>query len=57
MLCGGGPFVTSAPRADRWLRVETSLQNLADVYRDTHPKVLNIDESTRSPRLFAAAGG
>jgi GntR family transcriptional regulator len=48
---GRGTFVTGAPRADRWLRVETSLQNLADVYRDTHPTILNIDESTRSPRL------
>ena len=48
---GRGTFVTGAPRADRWLRVETSLQNLADVYRDTQPTVLNIDESKRSPRL------
>ena len=53
---GRGTFVTGAPRADRWLRVETSLQSLADVYRDTHPKVLNIDESTRSPRLSDADG-
>ena len=53
---GRGTFVTGAPQADRWLRVETSLQNLADVYRDTHPKVLNIDESTRSPRLSDADG-
>ncbi len=48
---GRGTFVTGAPSSDRWLRVETSLRNLADVYRDTHPTILNIDESTRSPRL------
>lgn len=53
---GRGTFVTGAPQADRWLRVETSLQNLADVYRDTHPTILNIDESTRSPRLMEADG-
>jgi GntR family transcriptional regulator len=50
---GRGTFVTGAPRHDRWLRVETSLKNLADVYRDTQPTILNIDESeaSRSPRL------
>jgi len=49
---GRGTFVTRAPRADRWLRVETSLRNLAEVYRDTQPTILNIDESkTRVPRL------
>jgi GntR family transcriptional regulator len=53
---GRGTFVTAAPQTDRWLRVETSLQNLADVYRDTHPTILNIDESTRSPRLAVSDG-
>ena len=54
---GRGTFVTGAPRPDRWLRVETSLRNLADVYRDTHPTILTIDESsTRSPRLAEADG-
>jgi len=48
---GRGTFVTGAPRSDRWLRVETTLKNLADVYRDTQPTILNIDESSRSPRL------
>ncbi len=49
---GRGTFVTGAPKDDRWLRVETSLKNLADVYRDTHPTILNIDESSsRTPRL------
>lgn len=53
---GRGTFVTAAPKADRWLRVETSLKNLADVYRDTHPTILNIDESTRSPRIVEGDG-
>ena len=53
---GRGTFVTGAPRANRWLRVETTLQNLSDVYRDTHPTILNIDESTRSPLLAAEDG-
>ncbi len=53
---GRGTFVTGAPQANRWLRVETTLQNLSDVYRDTHPTILNIDESTRSPLLTEADG-
>jgi GntR family transcriptional regulator len=48
---GRGTFVTGAPQSNRWLRVETTLQSLADVYRDTRPLILNIDEGTRSPRL------
>jgi GntR family transcriptional regulator len=53
---GRGTFVTGAPRNDRWLRVETTLRNLADVYRDTQPTILNIDESTRAPRLTDGDG-
>ena len=53
---GRGTFVTGAPRSDRWLRVETSLQSLAEVYRDTDPTILNIDEGARSPRLAASDG-
>lgn len=53
---GRGTFVTGAPRDDRWLKVETTLQNLADVYRDTHPTILNIDESTRAPLIGEADG-
>jgi GntR family transcriptional regulator len=53
---GRGTFVTGSPQDDRWLKVETTLQNLADVYRDTHPTILNIDESTRSPLMTEADG-
>ena len=53
---GRGTFVTGAPREDRWLRVETTLRNLSDVYRDTHPTILNIDESTRAPLIHERDG-
>lgn len=53
---GRGTFVTGAPSSDRWLRVETSLRNLGDVYRDSQPTILNIDESARSPRLVESDG-
>lgn len=53
---GRGTFVTGAPQENRWLPVETTLQNLATVYRDTHPTILNIDESTRMPLLTDADG-
>lgn len=53
---GRGTFVTGAPPSDRWLRVETTLKNLADVYRDTQPTILNIEEESRSPRLREADG-
>ncbi len=48
---GRGTFVTGAPRDNRWLRVETTLHSLAEAYRDTRPKLLNIDEAKRSPLL------
>ena len=54
---GRGTFVTGAPQSDRWLRVETSLKNLADVYRDTQPTILTIDESTARMPLLAPDDG
>ncbi|MET0924986.1 MAG: GntR family transcriptional regulator, partial [Xanthobacteraceae bacterium] len=48
---GRGTFVTGAPQADRWLKVETTLENLSELYRDTQPTILVIDESNRTPRL------
>lgn len=53
---GRGTFVTGAPRADRWLRVETTLENLSELYRDTQPTILVIDEATRTPRLAEGDG-
>jgi len=41
---GRGTFVTGALKQDRWLRVETTLSDLVDVYRDTSPEIINISE-------------
>ena len=53
---GRGTFVTGAPQADRWLKVETTLENLSELYRDTQPTILVIDESNRTPRLQESDG-
>lgn len=42
---GRGTFVTAPPSTGRWLQVQTSLDALAQVYRDTKPEIVNIDES------------
>ncbi|MCG6206960.1 GntR family transcriptional regulator [Rhodopseudomonas sp. HC1] len=42
---GRGTFVTGGTRQDRWLRVETTLADLAEMYRDTSPEIINISES------------
>jgi GntR family transcriptional regulator len=48
---GSGTFVTGEVRDDRWLKVETSLADLAEVYRDTKPELLNLAEATIAPPL------
>ena len=55
---GSGTYVRAAPRETRWLKVETSLAALAEVYRDTSPEILTIAESTDgvAPRLLPADG-
>jgi GntR family transcriptional regulator len=53
---GRGTFVTGTPKQDRWLRVETSLADLAEVYSDTSPKIINISESRTSAPLLAEDG-
>ncbi len=53
---GRGTYVVGAPPEDRWLRVETSLAALAEVYRDTSPEILNIEESNATPPLQPADG-
>ena len=47
---GRGTFVTGTLKQDRWLKVETTLSDLAEVYRDTSPEFINISES-RPTRL------
>ena len=42
---GKGTFVTGTLKQDRWLKVETTLSDLAEVYRDTSPEIINISES------------
>src|SRR6476469_5971927 len=48
---GRGTFVTAQPSRERGLRLETSLQALADVYRNDTPNLTLIDEASASPRL------
>ena len=48
---GRGTFVTAQPPRDKRLRLETSLQALADVYRGDTPNLTLIEEAASSPRL------
>jgi GntR family transcriptional regulator len=53
---GRGTFVTSGAGPDRWLRLETNLRDLADVYREDKPKLTLIEDSAAMPRLSARDG-
>jgi len=53
---GRGTFVTGRPTQDRWLRLETSLRDLADVYRGDKPKLTLIEESAATPVLRSGDG-
>ena len=53
---GRGTFVSGRPANGRWISVVTTLEELARMYRDTDPQVLNIDESTAAPALQAGEG-
>ena len=53
---GRGTFVTGNPAQERWLRLETTLQDLADVYRDDKPKLTLLDEASATPALKADDG-
>ena len=47
---GRGTFVTARPVSNQWLKVQTSLTELAKVYSDTKPEIVNTDESiARAP--------
>lgn len=48
---GRGTFVTGRPKTARPISVVTTLDELARIYRDTQPKVLNIDESISAAPL------
>jgi len=53
---GRGTFVTGQPAQDRWLRLETSLRDLADVYRGDKPQLTLIEEAAATPSLQARDG-
>ena len=53
---GRGTFVTGSLRQDRWLKVETTLSDLADMYRDTSPEIINISESRSNAPLLPEDG-
>lgn len=53
---GRGTFVTAGPARAPWLKVQTSLAELAEVYRDTRPEIVNIDESMLRAPLAPGEG-
>ena len=53
---GRGTFVTGHVKQDRWLKVETTLADLAEVYRDTSPEILNISEGRADALLVPEDG-
>ena len=53
---GRGTFVTGAPQRERIINVVTTLEELARVYEDTQPRIVNVDESVGSPPLTAQEG-
>ena len=53
---GRGTFVTGTLKQDRWLKVETTLSDLAEVYRDTSPEIINISESRTDAPVLPADG-
>lgn len=53
---GRGTFVTAVPVQDRWLKLETSLRALADVYSNDKPKLTLIEETSAKPPLLPADG-
>lgn len=53
---GRGTFVTGVPQHARPISVVTTLDALARVYRDTQPKIVNIDESITAPPLRPGDG-
>jgi len=53
---GRGTFVTAQPVRDRRLKLETSLQALADGDRYGRPNLTLIEEAAASPRLYPRDG-
>jgi GntR family transcriptional regulator len=53
---GRGTFITGTLKQDRWLKVETTLSDLAEVYRGTSPEIINISESRTDAPLLPEDG-
>lgn len=53
---GRGTFVTQRPANPRWLSVVTTLDELARMYRDTEPQIVNIVEGSGAPALHDGEG-
>ena len=53
---GRGTFVRNKPQTHPKMQVETSLQGLADLYRDLAPRMRSLDEGKASPHLEAEDG-
>ncbi len=53
---GRGTFVSSVPDTSRRLKVETTLAELAEMYRDTQPKMLDIEPLSSPPPLDPGDG-
>ncbi len=53
---GRGTFVSRLPDTGRHLKVETTLADLAEMYRDTKPTILNIDPLSAPPPLDPGDG-
>jgi GntR family transcriptional regulator len=53
---GRGTFVTGSPSRERIISVVTTLDELARMYEDTQPRIVNIDESAGSPPLADGEG-
>ena len=53
---GRGTFVTETPGDGRWMRVETSLDALANVYSGTKPRLLTFLDTIAAPHLMERDG-
>lgn len=53
---GRGTMVTGGAATDRWLSVQTTLDDLHKVYLDTKPELTNLAESVAMPQLTAKDG-
>lgn len=53
---GRGTYVTAAPAPKGRLRVQTTLRDLAEMYRTDRPEILNVVESNALPELAPGDG-